>query len=226
MSTTDPNAQASVDELLVYNATLLERHKGLRTFRLFSDGTLEDPARRERLLACVQVFAKHFQTILHMRQAHCADERYRALFQQHLREEVGHDDILTKERGRSEAAWDPVMEGAGAWFISRMSMLDNIEKTAVMHLVLESSGAHMGSVTGPSMRKFGTANYFELHDEVDQSHVTMAIEPLRRQSAEAIAGVRVVVEQAWRVLDMWVERVATIVLGDEPLTFYSEPRSE
>ncbi|MCW5837019.1 MAG: hypothetical protein KIS78_31785 [Labilithrix sp.] len=220
MSSIEAGRQVSVEELMAYNATLLERHKRLRVFRLFTDGTLEDPAKRELLFACVQVFARHFQTMLYTRQAHCADDFYRGIFLQHLREEVGHDDILVKDRGRRDEVWDPIMEGSAAWFVSRMSVLDNIEKAAVMHLVLESSGAYMGSVCGPAMRRYGSADYFELHDEVDQSHVTMVVEPLRRQSPETLARVRVTVEQAWRVLDVWVERVATLVLGDEAVTYY------
>jgi hypothetical protein len=143
------------------------------------------------------------------------------LFLQHLREEIGHDDVLRKDRGRAEEVWDPVIEGAAAWFISRMTILDNIEKTAVIHLVLESSGAHMGSVSRQPMRRFGSANYFELHDEIDQSHVDVALEPLRHQSPEAIARVRIVVEQAWRMLDTWVDRVADLVLGTEQASFYT-----
>lgn len=216
----DDGVSAAVAELLRRNDELLERHKRLRTFRLFTDGTLENEAKRETMFKCVQVFARHFQTMLFARQAHCDDRGYGALFLRHLREEAGHDEVLIKQRGRADEIWDPVMEGSAAWFIRCMSALDNVEKLAVMHLVLESSGAYMGSVCGPAMRRFNGSAYFELHDEVDQSHVTMAIEPLHRQAPETIARVRARVEQAWLVLDTWVERVAALVLGEvEPSSY-------
>ncbi len=216
------NVQAdSLDALIAYNAALLEQHKRQRCFQMFTDGTLEDAEKRQMFYACLQVFARHFQTILFMRQAHCADNWYGSLFLRHLREEIGHDDVLRKDRGRSEEVWDPVIEGAAAWFISRMTLLDNIEKTAVVHLVLETSGAYMGSVSRVAMRQFGSAQYFELHDEVDQSHVTLALEPLRLQSPETIARLRIVVGQAWRMLDVWVERVATLVLDAGQATLYT-----
>jgi hypothetical protein len=207
---------SAVAELLDQNARLLERHKRLRTFRLFTDGTLESEARRDVMFKCVQVFARHFQTMLFARQHHCDDPAYRVLFLRHLREEAGHDEVLSKQRGCADEIWDPVMEGSAAWFVRCMSTLDNVEKLSVMHLVLESSGAYMGSVCGPAMRRFNSSQYFELHDEVDQSHVTMALEPLHRQSPETIARLRVLTGQAWLVLDVWVERVAALVLGEVP----------
>lgn len=204
--------QCSFDELVAYNTARLEQHKQHRCFRIFTDGTLEDSAKRRVFFSCVQVFSRHFQTMLYARQAHCGDERYRPLFLRHLREEIGHDEILAKDRGREDVFWDPLVESAAAWFISRMSICDNVEKLAVIHLVLESSGAYMGSISRDAMRRFGGTSYFELHDEVDQSHITLALEPLERQSPETLARVRVVVEQAWRVLDMWFDRVVELVL--------------
>jgi hypothetical protein len=208
------SVEDSVADLLSYNAALLAQHKQSRTFQLFSDGTLEDADKREIMLQCVQMFARHFQTMLFARQSHCEDPRFRALFLRHLREESGHEDVLSQQRGRDDELWDPIMESAAAWFTLRMSILDNIEKLAVMHLVLESSGSQMGGVCGPAMRRFARAQYFELHDEVADSHVTMAIEPLQRQPPETIERVRVVVGQAWQVLDLWIGRVATIVTGE------------
>jgi len=207
------------EKLIAHNTALLERHKRHRVFQMFSDGTLDDPTQRETFFACVQVFARHFQTILLTRQAHCADERYGALFQRHFREEIGHDDILAKDRGRSDEVWDPVLEATTAWFISRMTILDNIEKLAIVHLVLESSGAYMGAASKAPMRRLGSADYFGLHDEVDDSHVTIAIEPIRRQPPETIARLMIVIEQAWRMLDTYVDRVVALVLGTERVTF-------
>jgi hypothetical protein len=200
-------------ELLAFNDQLLERHKRLRCFRFFTDGTLEDAAKREIFLACLQALARHFQETLFMRQAHCAAEPYRGLFMRHFREEVGHDDVLRADRGRSDEMWDPIIEGVGAWFTSRMSVLDNIEKTAIVHLVLESSGAYMGSLSRKTMPRFGSANYFALHDELDDSHVTLALAPLRQQSLETLTRLRTLVEQAWRMIDTWADRVASLVLG-------------
>jgi hypothetical protein len=212
-------SRANIEELLAFNTEMLQRHKRLPFFSLFTDGTIADPAKRERLFACGHVFSRHFQTMLHARHAHCADDRYLALFERHLREEIGHDEILRKKRERPDLVWDPIMESAAAWFISRMSILDNVEKLAIIHLVLEASGAYMGSVAGPVMRDLGAGEYFELHDEVDQGHVTLAIEPLRRQTPETLARVRLVLEQAWSVLNMWFERLADVVVGLAPITY-------
>jgi hypothetical protein len=206
------------ENLIAHNTTFLEKHKRLRVFQLFTDGTLEDPEKREMFFACLQVFARHFQSILFTRQAHCADERYGKLFRRHLNEEIGHDDVLQKDRGRSDEIWDPILEATTAWFISRMTMLDNIEKLAIVHLVLESSGAHMGRISKAPMRRFGSADYFNLHDEVDDSHVSIALDPLRRQPPDTIARLMVVIEQAWRMLDTHADRLVALVLGTERAT--------
>jgi hypothetical protein len=202
-----------VQELLALNEQRLESHKRLRCFRFFTDGTLDDAAKREVFLACLQALSRHFQETIFMRQAHCGAEPYRSLFMRHFREEVGHDDVLRADRGRSDEMWDPIIEGVGAWFSSRMSVLDNIEKTAIVHLVLESSGAYMGSLSRKTMPRYGSANYFALHDELDDSHVTLALAPLRQQSPETLIRLRAVVEQAWRMMDTWGDRVASLVLG-------------
>jgi hypothetical protein len=209
----------NLEELLAFNGAMLEQHKQLRFFKLFSDGSMDDPAKRQRLFACGHAFSRHFQTMLYARQSHCADGRYLQLFERHLREEAGHDELLRKKRERPDVVWDPVMEGAAAWFISRMSILDNIEKLAVIHLVLESSGAHMGSVSGRVMGNLGAGEYFELHNEVDQSHIVMAIDPLRRQPPETLERVRLVLEQSWSLLDVWFERLTDLVLGLAPINY-------
>lgn len=208
----------SADELIAYNTGWLGKLKRNPFFRMFEDGTLEDTQKRQLLLACVQVFARHFQTMILARQASCADDRYDALFRKHMQEELGHDDVLRGERESSQEVWDPVIEGAAAWFISRMTRLDNIEKLAVIHLVLETGGAYLGSVSSAVMRGFGHGAYFELHDELDDSHVSMAIDPIRRQSAETHARLAIILEDAWQMLDCWLERMESIVQGRVPVT--------
>jgi hypothetical protein len=212
----DSKQAESVEALLAYNAAMLEKHKQLRCFQFFTDGTLDDPTKRELFLTCLQALARHFQTVIFTRQAHCVDERYAAIFRRHLHEEIGHDEILRKDRGRADDLWDPVIEGVGAWFASSMSTMDNIEKTAVVHLVLESSGAHMGSLSRKTMPRYGSAKYFELHDEVDDSHVAVALEPIRKQPLETLERLHVVVEQGWQMMNTWGDRVASIVLGTVP----------
>jgi hypothetical protein len=96
-----------------------------------------------------------------------------------------------------------------------MRVLDNIEKLAVINLVLESSGAYMGEVSRGPMREFGYPEYFELHDEADASHVAMATEPLRQQPTETLGRLMVVVDRSWRMMSAYVERVGSLVLGDE-----------
>lgn len=206
----------SVKALLAYNTAMLEQHKQLRCFQFFSDGTLDDPAKREVFLACLQALARHFQIVMFTRQAHCADERFAALFMRHLREEIGHDEVLRQDRGRSDDIWDPVIEAVGAWFASRMSTLDNLEKMVVVHLVLETSGAHMGELSRKTMPRYGSAKYFQLHDEVDDSHVSLAIEPLKNLSPEVLARLRLVIGQAWQMMNTWGDRVASVVLGTVP----------
>lgn len=206
----------SLKSLLDYNAAMLEEHKQRRCFQFFTDGTLDDPRKRELFLTCLQALARHFQTIIFMRQAHCADDRYASIFARHLREEIGHDEVLRKDRGRADDLWDPVIEAVGAWFALSMSNLDNVAKLAVVHLVLETSGAHMGSLSRRTMPRYGSAKYFELHDEVDDSHVSMAIAPLQAQSSETLDSLREVVGHAWQMMNTWGDRVASIVLETVP----------
>ena len=84
------------------------------------------------------------QTLLFSRQATTRDPAFEATFLQHMHEEMGHE-VLHRSRadgsGTETKARDPLMEAITNWFAYQMYVLDNAEKTAIIHLVIERASA-------------------------------------------------------------------------------------
>ncbi len=199
--------EGSLSALLRYNEDRLENLSRSRFFQLVTDETLDMPACRERFLSCLHAWSRHFQTVMFARQASCEDPVYAAAFQDHLREEIGHDALLATHRKGLQPVWDPVIESAAAWFVSRMHILDNCAKTAVVHLVLESTGARFHRVAARA-RVLKGIDYFHVHDHHDDDHTQVGIDLLSGESPETYAHLRSVVGQAWDVFGVLLDRMA------------------
>jgi quercetin dioxygenase-like cupin family protein len=208
--------EGTLDSLLHYNATRLDELVGCRLFRMLEDGTLDDPARWNRFLDCLHAWSRHFQTILYARQACCDDERYRRLFLRHLRDEQGHDELLLAARGTPDVIWDPVIESTSAWFVSRMFLGDNCDKAAIVHLVLETTGARFHELACRHLSRVATTEYFSVHRDDDDDHADWGMELIQNLSPESYARLRVVVAQGWDMLSTMFTGMAELVLAVPP----------
>jgi quercetin dioxygenase-like cupin family protein len=202
----------TLQTLLAYNERRLEQMVDSKLFQLMASGALEDRGRRDRFLECLHAWSRHFQTVMFARQASCSDEKYHDAFLRHLRAEAGHDAMLAAARGSAEVRWDSIIESAAAWFISRMSSADNAEKTAIVHLVLETTGARFHEVACGHLAMLGAEEYFAAHREDDDAHTEWGIELLSDLGPAAYARLEVVVGQAWDVFTTMLDRMADIVL--------------
>jgi quercetin dioxygenase-like cupin family protein len=203
----------SLEGLLAYNQKRVEEFKKRPLFDLLADGTLADPAKRKTFLDTLQIWVDGNQALLFSRQASCTDPKYSAVFAEHMREEIGHD-AMHKERsdgGRGAgAAHDTVMEAITNWFTYQMFVLDNAEKAAVIHLVIENASIAYHTAAAPVLARYVSDEYFAVHVENDAEHAAMGEQLLRRHSARTYARLRGIVGEAWDMLAAMTDRVVEV----------------
>jgi hypothetical protein len=205
---TPAGAELSLDELVAHNERRLEAYVSHPFFRLV-DGTTT-PEKRRALLACIQRFSRSFQTVMFTRQAMCADPRYYETFLQHFNEELGHDQLVA-QREHSEEASDPVLEATLTWFSYQMLVLDNVEKAALVHLVLESSGDKFHNAAAPHLGQHVRSSYFQTHAELDSGHADVGLALLEKQHPAVYARIKIIVDAGWDMLDAASTRMCELV---------------
>lgn len=208
------DGEHTLDTLLAYNERRVREFTGRPIFELLADGTLADPARRKVYLDALQIWVDGNQSLLFSRQATCMDPAYSRTFLRHMQEELGHD-VLHKARGEGEHAGDPrlrdpVMEAVTNWFAYQMYVLDNAEKTAIIHLVIENASAVYHARAMPVLSRYISQEYFDVHVEADDVHAAMGVELLRNESSATYARLQRVVGEAWDMIGAMTDRLVEL----------------
>jgi mannose-6-phosphate isomerase-like protein (cupin superfamily) len=182
-------------------------------YSMLREQRLETPRKRELMREGSRVFADAFQTFLFTRQAMCADPDYSTPFLEHLREELGHNELLEVSHD-PRAFGDPILRAASAWFCHQMTVLDNLDK-AVVNLVLETGGYYLGLLAEPVFEGHSGSNFFHTHSEADEHHQELGLNLLEGQSVETYARLATVLDASWDMLETMTRRIAHIVQSDE-----------
>ena len=199
----------ALPQLLARNEVRAQATLNNPFYSMLREGRLDTPGRRALMIEGSRVFANAFQSFLFTRQATCTDDDYAPAFLQHLREELGHNELLDVTRD-PRAFGDPVLKAASAWFCHRMTVLDNVDK-AVVNLVLETGGYHLGRLAGPLFEGHAGASFFHTHSEADLHHQEVGAELLRNQTPETYERLADVLDSSWEMLDVMTSRIAHIV---------------
>jgi hypothetical protein len=177
---------------------------------MIRDGTLDDPARRDTFLACVQRFSRAFQATLFARQAFCADPIYYRIFLKHLDDEYGHDRLIAR-RPEAREMQDTLFEAILSWFPQQMLLLDNVDKAVLVHLVLETAGDYFHSMALPYLGHHVESPYFETHAECDPEHATMAMGLLDEHHESTYRRLVGLVDDGWDMLLQMMGRTVKLV---------------
>jgi hypothetical protein len=172
--------------------------------------TLEDARQRNVILACARRFSTNFQTLLFTRQALCVDPKFQPTFLRHLTEEIGHDKLLAADDMPAPID-DAVFEAIVTWFSYQMVVLDNVERTALMHLVLEVAGDHFHAVAAPYLREKVRSGYFDVHAELDAGHANMGVELLDGLGPATYQRLAGIVDRGWDMMEATFERVSQLI---------------
>lgn len=209
-----PRTAGTLAELLARNEALAIEAENTAFFRLLRDGTLDDPKKRARFFDCLQVFSDAFQSILVAREAMCRDERFVEVFSAHLRDELDHNKILSRDR-TPRPVNDPVLKATVSWFSRQMFVFDNAEKAVLVHLVLETAGHRFHTLAKEVFKGTSAgALYFDAHSDADDKHCSLAHGVLEGLSPSRYGRLSDVLESSWRMFQAMGDRIARIVAAE------------
>jgi hypothetical protein len=195
------------DGLLLHNQLRLKETLNNDFFHLLKDNSRLTYHKKQRFLDCVQVFSDYFQIIMFSREATCKDKVYIPLFLRHLQEEFGHNELLATRKNK-HAIKDPILHASSSWFCYQMFVLDNIEKTALIHLILETGGSYYGNWAKQKVGKDVHSNYFDIHGEGDDEHAEMGKKLLKGQDSHTYQRLHQVIDKGWEMLNIMLNRIA------------------
>ncbi len=205
---------SSLEELMNYNAKRYQQFIAKPFFEIIADGTLNNNRRRAKFLNALQIFSDNFQYVMFTRQATCRDEHYSPVFLSHLKDEIGHDDLLRK-REHVKAEKDPILKAISAWFSYQMFILDNVEKAAIVHLVLETTGDYYHNFARAKLAEAVNSDYYEVHAVHDSDHAEMGIELIKTAGLKTYYRLHEIIEEAWNMMDAMVDRVYELVIKEK-----------
>jgi mannose-6-phosphate isomerase-like protein (cupin superfamily) len=198
----------SLKRLLVENEKRLRKLTSSPYFKLLEGNALASNSRRAAFRDYTRVFSDAFQKIILLRQATCANEEFGKIFSEHLREELGHNQMLTPSgEGR---VFDAVLHATSSWFVHQMLMLDNAGK-AIIHLVLESGGYFFHTAASSVFAGDQAEEYFVTHAEDDDAHRHVVLGLLEGHHPETYKRLTSVLEDAWNMLDAMTQRTVELV---------------
>lgn len=209
---------STLEALLEYNQARLRQFAQRPIFALLEDGTLEDPQKRATYFGYLQIWVDGNQKLLFSRQASCASPRHERMFFKHMQEEMGHDLLHTEAPQEANQAAedanarfrDPVLEALTNWFAYQMFVLDDAEKTAIIHLVIENGSELYHTRAMPVLGKYVKSNYFEVHVGADADHAAMGVALLQHESPATYARLQKVVGEAWDMVEAMTDRVVEL----------------
>jgi hypothetical protein len=197
--------------ILINNLKWIERFNQSDMVTLLEEPIINSAASVDLLLDCIQTFSNYFQKTVLLRATLTDNNKFSTSARQHLDEEYGHDVLIASLRQHRPPCWDPILEATSAWFSWKMLTLDNIEKTLLVHLVLESSAVVFFKTANETLKKYDYAKYFSIHDENDPHHETMGTDLLKNLRAEEYQSLLLVQNQGWEILIAACNRMAHIV---------------
>jgi len=188
--------------LLDYNAARLADFERGAIFELWSDGTLDDPTRRENYRDALRSWISRSSALLLVRQASCADAKFSPSFLAQLVEVLGRGMFVDPALVRlsSSAARDPVLVALADWFTRQMYVLDNVEKVALVDLVVTAANAALG--------RSDEGCRFWAHGYAERAAESALL--LRGEAPHTYARLRSIVGEAWDMIGAMTDRVVEL----------------
>ncbi|MEV6332989.1 hypothetical protein [Streptomyces sp. NPDC051909] len=193
----------ALQEIRQRNEEYMKNFSENRMVQLFKDGRTPEGL-KEEIIQYGQVWSDTFQHVVTMRAACENDPAFRPAAEEHLAEEIGHNQLLQKLHS-GPPKWDPVVAASSSWFVHQMQVLSSPERSALAHLVLEGAGTvalQAGSLSFPE------SEYFALHDEADEGHMEMGYAQLAAAPHVPAAQILEILEKGWKMVFELCNRIA------------------
>jgi hypothetical protein len=197
-----PDATHTLQGLLEYNASRLEEFQSRAIFELLADGTLDDPTRHATYREALQFWASQSRGLLLVRQACCIDPKYAHPFLTELVEELNRgfpaDPALAWLSSGIER--DPILIALADWFTRQMYVRDNVEKVALVDLVVTCANAALGR-DDDGCRLWA-------HGHSERAAETALL--LRGEAPQTHARLRSLVAEAWDMVGALTDRIVEL----------------
>lgn len=198
--------------LAARNERYVEHFSKHRLFSMVAKGHLAAPKVRERFFDCFQVWSNHFQRMVLARAALSRGPRFEALARSHMDDELGHNRLLEASRAKPVPVWDPVLESLCAWFPWQMMTSGELEKTVLVHLVVEASAIVFYREMAPVFDTGEAREHFAAHTGgVDCHHVQMGVDLLRQVPLQDCEPLLEIQQRGWDVLGSVLGRIADLI---------------
>lgn len=204
------NLNPNSKKLFEKNEKEIKNFEKSSLMQLVQSKKMNDPLWRFRLMDCIQVFSDYFQKVVALRSVFCDDPKFISLTYEHWQEEFGHNLSLWKDRENRPAMWDPILEGTASWFAWKMFTLDNLEKTMLVHLILEASANIFFQAAHKAITHHGETRYFETHSIADEEHEAMGRDLLANADKERLTRLFTLQQQGWDMLNTTCDRIAVL----------------
>jgi hypothetical protein len=200
-------------ELLRRNERYASAYVQNPVFDLVREGHLQDPAKRARYLAALQVWSDAFHRLLLARGVTTSDPRFASSFRAHLIEEIDHSARLAAGRGEHEVIWDPTLDAASNWFVAEVLALDAPEKAVLVHLVLEVASHRFHEFANPLLAPYVGLDYFAVHEEADAEHELLCLPELDGLTPATYERLFQIQHRGWQMIELICSRLAALALA-------------
>lgn len=199
------------NELIHRNNEYIKTYENSPIMRLINSSLMTEKTSRQKLLDCIQIFSNYFQHTVMLRAIAAYDTQFFNVALQHLKEEVLHNVFLMDDRNHRESIFDPILDGCSSWFAWKMLVIDNNDKTLLMHLVLEASANVFFAAAHNIMKKYEETDYFKIHSELDSQHEIMGYELLKDLRIAEYEELFILQERGWKMLNTLCDRIVELV---------------
>jgi hypothetical protein len=187
----------------------LNKFKRSDLIGLVKSDLLKNKKNRLKLLDALQPFSDFFQKIIMLRYVFTETTHFINSAQEHLAEEFRHNISLETDRKHKPKKFYPLLESASAWFAWKMFTLNNMQKTVLVHWVLEAS-ANIFFQLVHSKKYFTETDYFKTHSILDEEHQNIPENFFENLREEEIQSILQVLDEGWQVLMLATDEIAAL----------------
>jgi hypothetical protein len=190
-------------------------------FKLMRSGYFDSEEKRQSFLDYFQIWPIYFQKTMLVKTALCDDPGFTPMFYQHFKEELGHDQVLAKDRQRMrkglgvEVKKDAILEALCSWFLLKMFSFSPYEQVVVINLCMEAAAVFFFRFAVPAIDPTNQIEHFQLHNnEAEQRHEKMGLDLLENLTETQYARLFDVQEDTWTICGALMQHIAELVVRD------------
>ncbi len=198
--------------LIGRNKEFKERHRNNLLYRQMSSGHYDTQEKRDQFLNYFQTWSNCFQKAMLLKTAFCEDPYFAHVFSKHYQEELGHNEMLKKDRQKDSFKRDAVLEAVANWFPSKMVSLNQSEHIIIMNLTVEAAALVFYEFAKPAIDPDNKLSHFQAHGEIDICHESLGLDLLEDLNERQYKRLLEIQEDSWEMLDALMHRLGELTV--------------